>query len=149
MGIAERIGEQIGEAMRRRNAPRLAALRNMRAALLHEMKKDGSASLDDEAATAVLRRLEKQRGESIEAFQGAGRADRAAAEEAERAVIREFLPSLADEDTTLAWVEAAIADTSAQGPGDLGRVMGAVMKAHRGEVDGALARRLAARCLGA
>ena len=73
------------------------------------MKKDGSETLDDAVATAVLRRLAKQREESIEAFEKAGRPDRADAERAEKAVIESFLPSLADEATTRAWVQAAIA----------------------------------------
>lgn len=147
MGIAERVTDQIADAMRRRDAARLTALRNMRAAFLHEMKKDGATTLTDEACVVVLRRLEKQRRESIAAFAGAGRAERAAQEEAELAVLQEFLPKLADEARTRAFVEAAIAETGAGAPGDLGRVMGAVMKAHKGEVDGSLAREIALRLL--
>ena len=71
-----------------------------------------------------------------------------AEERAELAVIDEFLPSLADEATTRSWVEQAIAASGAAKAGDLGRVMGALMKAHKGEVDGNLARRIAAESLG-
>jgi uncharacterized protein len=149
LSIVDRVTEQIPVAMRQRDAARLAALRNMRAALLHEMKKDGASTLSEDACVAVLRRLEKQRRESIAAFRDAGRADRAAAEEAELAVVQEFLPRLADEARTRAWVEEAIAATGARAPGDAGRVMGAVMKAHKGEVDGALAREIAQRLLSA
>jgi uncharacterized protein YqeY len=97
----------------------------------------------------VLRRLAKQREESIEAFAGVGRADRAEAERAEKAVIESFLPRLADEATTRVWVQAAIAETGAASARDLGRVMGALMKAHRDDVDGQLARKLAGELLGA
>ena len=148
MGLAEQVSLQITQAQKERNAPRLAALRNIRAALLNEMKKDGSDTLADAVATVVLRRLAKQREESIEAFDRAGRPERAEAERAERAVIESFLPGLADAATTRAWVEAAIAETGATSARDLGKVMGALMKAHKNEVDGNLARKLAAEMLG-
>ena len=142
-GIFERVNAELTAAMKARDASRTAALRGIRAAFLVETKKDNATTLSDETCLAVLRRLEKQRGESIEAFEQAGRPERAADERAELAVIHEFLPRLADEATTARWVEEAIAATGARAPGDVGRVMGAVMKAHKGEVDGNLARRLA------
>ena len=147
MGLVEQVAEQMKQAQKAKDAGRLAALRNIRAAFLLEMKKDGSETLDDAVATAVLRKLAKQREESIEAFAKAGRADRADAERAEKAVIERFLPSLADEPTTRAWVQAAIADTGARSASDVGRVMGAVMKAHKGDVDGKLAREIAIQLL--
>jgi len=146
-GLVERVAEQMKAAQKAKDAPRLAALRNVRAAFLHEMKKDGSETLDDEVATAVLRRLAKQREESIDAFAKAGRSERAEAERAEKAVIESFLPSLADESTTRRWVQEAIAETGASSARDLGRVMGAVMKSHRADVDGKLVREIAARLL--
>ena len=57
--------------------------------------------------------------------------------------MQSFAPSLADEATTRGWVEAAIAETGASAPKEMDRVMGALMKAHKGEVDGTLARQLA------
>jgi len=149
MGLVEQVSEQMKGAQKSRDAARLAALRNIRAAFLHEMKKDGAQTLDDGVAQGVLRRLAKQREESIEAFEKAGRGDRAAAERAEKAVIDSFLPRLADEPTTRAWVAAAIAETGAAGARDLGKVMGALMKAHKADVDGNLARRVAQELLGA
>src|SRR5439155_22389410 len=113
MGLVERVSEQMKAAQKARDTAQLTALRNIRAALLLEMKKDGSATLDDAIATAVLRRLAKQREESIEAFASAGRSDRADAERAEKAVIETFLPRPADEATTRAWLHAAIAERRA------------------------------------
>lgn len=147
MPLVDDVAAGMKQAMRAKDVPRLAALRMIRAAFLLEMKKDGSETLDDAVCVTVLRRLEKQRRESIEAFEGAGREDRAAAERAELAVVQSFLPSLADEATTRGFVEEAIAESGATGPKDLGRVMGLVMKAHREEVDGALARRIAQELL--
>jgi uncharacterized protein YqeY len=112
------------------------------------MKKDGAESLSDEACLQILRKLEKQRKESIEAFESAGRTEQAADEQGELEVIAGFLPSLADEATTRAWVEAAIASSGASSAKELGKVMGALMKEHKGDVDGNLARTLAAELLG-
>ena len=147
MNLVERVSEQMKAAQKARDAAQLSALRNVRAALLNEMKKDGATTLDDAVATGVLRKLAKQREESIEAFAGTGRTDRADAERAEKAVIESFLPQLADEATTRAWVQAAIAETGAASARELGKVMGAVMKAHRDDVDGALVRRIAGELL--
>lgn len=147
MPLVEQVSAGMKDALKSRDTARLGALRGIRAAFLNEMKKDGSETLSDEVCVGVLRRLEKQRRESIEAFEQAGRDDRAAAERAELAVIQEFLPQLADEATTRAWVRAAVDATGAASPKDVGRVMGAVMKEHKGEVDGSLARRLAQELL--
>ena len=147
MGRVETVTVQLKDAMKAKDAPRLAALRNIRAAFLVEMKKDGSETLDDATAIAVLRRLAKQRQESIEAFTQAGRPERVAEEQAELRVVEEFLPRLADEATTRTWVQEAIAASGASGARELGKVMGALMKARKGDVDGDLARRLAAERL--
>ena len=148
MGLVEAATAQMKDAMKAKDAARLAALRNIRAAFLTEMKKDGSETLEDAVAIGVLRRLAKQRQESIEAFTQANRPERVAEERAELGVIEEFLPRLADEATTRGWVEAAIATSGAKSPKELGKVMGALMKAHKGDVDGDLARKLAAELLG-
>jgi uncharacterized protein YqeY len=148
MSIADDVNEQMKAAMKARQERRLAALRSMRTAFLNEMKKDGSTSIPDEVAEGLLRKLEKQRKESIEAFEQGGRAEMAEAERAELAVIQEFLPRLADEAQTRAWVEAAIAETGASERKDMGRVMGALMKAHKADVDGNLARELVQQLLG-
>ena len=148
MAIVEEVSRQMKEAMRAKEAERLAALRSIRAAFVNEMKKDGSEKLADDVCTVLLRRLEKQRKESIEAFERGGREERAAAERAELGVIQSFLPSLADAETTRAWVGEAIDSSGASQKSDLGRVMGALMKAHKGEVDGALAKGIATELLG-
>jgi len=149
MPIFDDVSSLIKDALRAKDQPRLAALRGIRAAFLNELKKDNSTELSDAQCVPLLRRLEKQRKESIEAFDAGGRPEQADAERAELAVIGEFLPSLADEETTRRWVQECVEETGASAPGDVGRVMGALMKAHKGEVDGTLAKRLAAELLGA
>ena len=75
-------------------------------------------------------------------------AERVEAEREELVVIQSFLPSLADLETTRGWVVEAIASTGASAKGDIGRVMGALMKVHKGEVDGGLAKGIASDLLG-
>jgi len=148
MSIVQEVSVQMKDAMKAKDKVRLAALRGMRSALLNEMKKDNSEDLPDETSVGILRRLEKQRGESIEAFESAGRTEQAETEKGELAVIREFLPQLADEAATRQIVEAAIAGSGATSKKELGKVMGAVMKDHKGEVDGNLVRQVAGELLG-
>ena len=142
MSISDDVTSQIKDAMKAKDATRLATLRSMRTAFLNEMKKDGSESLDDAVCEKLLRRLEKQHKESIEAFTNAGRGELAANEQAELEILQEFLPSLADEAQTREWVVAAIAESGATGPKDIGKVMGVLMKAHKADLDGNLTREI-------
>jgi uncharacterized protein YqeY len=147
MSTVDDVTSQIKDAMKAKDATRLATLRSMRAAFLNEMKRDGSDSVSEEVCETLLRKLEKQRKESIEAFDKGGRPEMAGAERAELDVIQEFLPQLADEAQTRAWVETAVAETGASGSKDMGKVMGALMKAHKADIDGNVARAIAQELL--
>ena len=147
MSIFDAVTDQMKDAMRAKQAVRLGALRGIRAAFLNELKKDGAETLDDEACVVLVRRIEKQRRESIEAFEQAGRDEQVATEREELAVLQSFLPSLADEAQTHSWVQEAIASSGAAEAKDVGRVMGALMKAHKGEIEGGLAKKIAAELL--
>ena len=148
MPIADEVTALIKDAMRAKDERRLSALRSMRTSFLNEMKKDGSDSISDEACEKLLRKLEKQRKESIEAFTKGDRAEMAEAERQEMAVIQEFLPSLADEAQTKVWVAEAIAESGATSAKEMGKVMGVLMKAHKAEIDGNVARSIAQELLG-
>lgn len=147
MGIVDTVSEQMKQAMKDRDAERTSALRNIRAVFLTAMKEDGSTSLDDTRATEALRRLAKQRVDSIEAYKAAAREDLAEAERRELMIIEGFLPRLADAVQTRAWVEEAIAATGATSAKDKGKVMGALMKAHKAELDGKIANQIVAELL--
>ncbi len=140
MAIIDDVTSQIKDAMRAKDADRLRGLRGIRAAFIEEMKKDGAETVSDDTAQAVLRRLAKQRVDSMETYEKAGREDLAAVERSELAVIDSFLPQLADEAQTRAWAEAAIAQVGASGPGDMGKVMGVMMKQHRAVLDGKITK---------
>lgn len=142
MAIIDDVTTQMKAAMRAKEADKLRALRGIRAAFIEEMKKDGRDTLSDDAAVTTLRRLAKQRKDSLDTYAQAGRQDLADVEAAELAVIETFLPQLADEAQTQAWVAEAVAQVGGTSMRDMGKVMGALMKAHRGDIDGGLAKKL-------
>ena len=104
-----------------------------------EARTGGEIADDDAHVTAVLQKMVKQRRESAEMFRKGGAEDRAAAEEAEIAVIEDFLPAqMSDEDIDAA-VAAIIADTGATGMKDMGQVMGEVRSRHGAAIEPAKA----------
>jgi len=147
MSINQQISQQLKEAMRNKDAGRLRALRGIRAAFIAAMKEDGSDDLADDVCLTHLKRLAKQRRESISAYEAAGRTELVDEEKVELTVIEAFLPQLADEATTATWVQEAIESTGASSKADMGRVMGHLMKHHRGDIDGKLANRLVSAAL--
>ena len=148
MSLFERVSTEMKVAMKAREAERLKALRGIRAGFITAMKEDGADSLSDDACLAVLRRLSKQRKDSIEAYTSAARPELAAEEQAELDVIDTFLPALADEAQTRQWVREAVDATGASSMREMGRVMGHVMKNHRDEVDGNLTKKITQELLG-
>jgi uncharacterized protein YqeY len=106
-----------------------ATLRMVSAALLNrdiEARTGGAPADDDALVTEVLQKMVKQRRESAEAYRKGGREDRAAAEEAEIAVIERFLPAQMSDDEARAAIQAIVAETGASSMKDMGRVMGLV-----------------------
>jgi uncharacterized protein YqeY len=148
MSLVDQVSEELKTAMRARDKVRVAGLRGIRAAFIEALKADGSDTLADEDAVTILRRLAKQRRESIDAYTEGGRPELAEDEKAELAVIEAFLPQQADEAQTRAWVDEAIAKTGASGMADMGKVMGVLMGAHRDVLDGKLANQIVRERLG-
>ncbi len=145
--LTERLAAELKTAMLAKDAARTAALRMIRAAFI-ELEKEGKGEVTDERCLDALRRLKKQRDDSIQSYEQAGRPDLAAAERAELAIVDSFLPQLASEADTLGWVRQAIAESGATSAKEFGKVMGVLMKAHKNDVDAALARTLITRELG-
>jgi len=141
VSIADTVNEQMKTAMRAKDKERLAALRFIRAAIIEEQK-TGKGDVTDDMIVALMRRMVKQRVDAAATYRQGEREDLAAKEEGEMKVIAEFLPQLADEATTRNWVDEAIAASGANSMREMGKAMGALMKAHKGEVDGKLARQL-------
>jgi len=120
--FVDRITADIADAMRRRDASSLAPLRMLKAALMNREVEKGRA-LDDAESLQVVATLVKQRRDSIEQFAAGGRQDLADREQAEVVLLQRYLPPAADPQAIADAVEAAIAETGAAGPKDMGRVM--------------------------
>ena len=135
MTLSERLEAAMRDAMRARDEMRTQTLR-MAMAAAHNQKIAKGRDLSDDEVVDVLTKQVKQRRESIAMYRDAGRDDRAAAEESEAAILAEFLPEQLGEPEIEALARAAIADTGAAGPSDLGRVMGALSPQTKGRADG-------------
>jgi len=128
--ILERVQADTREAMKAGERGRVTALRMVADALQKDLKEGG----DDEVA--VLRRERKRRLEAAEAYRDGGSADRADSEETEAREIERYLPAEMSDDDLAALVDEAIAATGASEPGDMGKVMGALMPKVGGRADG-------------
>jgi uncharacterized protein YqeY len=128
MSLKARITEDMKTAMKAKDAPRLAAIRLLLAAV-KQKEVDERHELDDDATVAVIEKLTKQRKDSVTQYAAAGRQDLADAEQFEIAVLAAYLPEKISREEIAAAVAAAVAETGAKGPADMGRLM-AVLK-HR------------------
>ena len=126
MATVEKVEKDLIAAMKAQEALKLSVLRMMKAALKNKQVELGKP-LDDAEGVAVLRTLIKQRRDSVEQFRKGGREDLASKEEAEIKIVESYLPAAASEEEIDAAIAAAIAETGAAGPEDLGKVMKAAM----------------------
>ncbi len=149
MSLSNTITSDIAAAMKAKDAPRLSALRMLKAAIMNKVV-DKGRELDDAEVQQVVASLVKQRRDSIEQFTGAGRTDLADKETAEVAVLSEYLPPAASVEEIEAAVAAAIAEAGATSAKDLGKVMKAVMPKLAGRnADGRVVNDTVRRQLGA
>ena len=130
MTLADRVKQDLTSAMKAGEKDRVGALR----LVLSELQKDAKEGSGDELA--VMRRERKRRQESATAFREGGRPELADAEEAEAKVISAYLPAELSDDELRAIVAAAVAETGAASPKDMGMVMKAAMPKVAGRADG-------------
>lgn len=135
----DEVTEQMKVAMKAKDTARLATIRLIRSAFANAAIDLKVEQLSDDQAIPVLRKMAKMRQDSIRMFEDGGATERANAERTELAIIESWLPTVANEDTTRKWVQEAIETV---GLDNVGKVMGALMKAHKSEVDGSLAQKL-------
>jgi uncharacterized protein YqeY len=137
MSIKEQLKKDLTEAIRGRDEITSGTIRMVLTAITNEEVAGKEARvLSDEEVITVLSREGKKRREAAEAFENAGRADKAALEKSEGEVIAKYLPAQLSEADIAAIIADAIASTGAQGPGDMGKVMGAVKPKIAGKADG-------------
>ena len=147
MSLKEQITEDMKAAMRAKDSERLGTIRLLTAAM-KQKEVDERVELDDAMVIAIVDKLVKQRTDSIEAFTKAERQDLVDKEAAEMAVLQAYLPQRLSADEVATEVKAIVAELGAKGPGDMGKVMGAVKarlagKADMGQVSAAVKAALA------
>ena len=135
MSLQDDLSSAMRAAMLARDEHRVSTLR-MAMAAAHNRQIELGHPLTDAETIEVLDRQVKQRRESIELFRAGGREELATAEEAEIAVLREFLPEPLSSAEVERMARDAIAATGAAGPADMGRVMGALVPQTKGRADG-------------
>lgn len=138
MSLFEQIDKDYVQAYKAKDAVRLSVLRLLKTAVknrLVELRRPGG-TLSDEEMMDVIIKEGKQRQDSIEQYTAAGRSDLADKEAAELVVLQSYLPKPLSEEELTAVIDAAIAETGAASPRDMGKVISAVMAAHKGRVDG-------------
>ena len=137
MSIKETLQADLTEAIRGRNEIVSGTIRMVLTAITNEEVSGKKARvLTDAEIITVLSREAKKRREAAEAFADAGRADKAALEKAEGEVIAKYLPEQMSEDEIKKLIDAAIAQTGASGPADMGKVMGVIKSQVAGKADG-------------
>ena len=147
MALVEEVNRAITDAMKAKDAPRLVALRMLKAAFMNREVERGRA-LDENEARQVVSALVKQRRDSVEQFTKGGRKDLADKETAEIVVLESYLPPALDAAELEKVVDTAIASTGAASAKDMGKVMKAVMADLAGKtVDGKVVNELVRRKL--
>ena len=146
MSLRDRIQTDITAAMRGRDVLRRDVLR-MASNAAYNLEKRNQRPLTDDEYLGVLTREVKTRRESVEAFRAAGREDLATKEEAEIAILAEYLPQALTEAEIAALVDEAVAATGADSARDMGKVMGWLSPKIRGRADGKVVSGMVATAL--
>lgn len=143
MSLKEKLTADMKEAMKAREEgrQRLGVIRLVRGAI-RQQEIDGQRELDDEAVLSVISKEVKQRWDAIEEFQKGGRDDLVRQNEAEIAILMEYLPQQMTEDEVRSAVQEAIAATGASTPKDMGKVMKELMLKVKGRADGKLVNQI-------
>ena len=134
MSLKQRLTDDMKAAMKGGDKDRLGVIRLVNAAI-KQREVDERVELDDAQVLAVMEKMVKQRKDSVSQYEAAAREDLAAIERAEIAVIEQYLPEKMGEDAIRAAIAAAIAETGASGPADMGKLMGVLKPKLAGQAD--------------
>ena len=134
MSMKKQINDAMKDAMRAKDKARLGAIRLMQAEF-KRIEVDERIEIDDARVLAVLDKMVKQRRDSINQYEAAGRQELADVENAEIAVIQDFLPAALSDEEISAMVQAAIEQTGASSMSDMGKVMGIIKPQIQGRAD--------------
>ena len=150
MTILDTIKQDMVTAMKEKQSERLQVLRSLKTRLTEKeisLREGGKRELTNEECIEVLMKAAKQRKESITQFREGGREDLARIEEAELAIIEEYLPKMMTEEDIEAAVAEVLSETGASGMGDMGRVMGVMTGRYKGKADAGLISQIVKRKL--
>ena len=134
MSLKAHITEDMKTAMRAKDTARLGTIRLLQAAM-KQKEVDERVELDDTAVIAIVDKLIKQRKDSVAAYESANRQDLADIERNEMKVLEVYLPQRLSAEEITAAVQAIVTQVGATGPGDMGKVMGAVKTQLAGKAD--------------
>src|SRR5574344_2168620 len=142
--LHKQIKDQIKEAMINKDQLKLTVLRNITATFMNEMvsKKIAGDEISDEDAVTIIRRLVKQRKDSIEQFTKGNRTDLAKNEEDEMKILETFLPKLMEKEEVENFIKAKITEAGTIDKTKAGQFMGSIMKELKGKADGMLVKKV-------
>ncbi|MEK4222964.1 GatB/YqeY domain-containing protein [Bacillus sp. FSL W8-0116] len=142
MSLLERLNHDMKQAMKNREKEKLSVIRMLKAALQNEAIKLGKSELAEDEELTVLSREVKQRKDSLQEFQNAGREDLVEKIQTELTYVSEYMPKPLTEDELEQIVTETIAEVNASSKADFGKVMSAIMPKVKGKADGSLVNKL-------
>jgi len=147
MGLKDQLKDTLKNAMKARDEITVSTIRMLNSSIKYkEIEK--KAELTDEDVLGVLSTAAKQRREAVEQYEKGGRTELAEKEKAELAVIEGFMPKQLSEDEINKLVQESVAESGAEGPKDMGKVMKVLMPKVKGRADGKLVNELVKAALG-
>lgn len=142
MSLLERLNNDMKQAMKNKEKDRLTTIRMIKASLQNEAIKVGKQELSEEEELTVLSREVKQRKDSLQEFEKAGREDLVEKIQTELKHVEIYMPQQLSEEEVAGIVKDAIAETGAASKADMGRVMAVIMPKVKGKADGSLVNKL-------
>ncbi|ANB59838.1 GatB/YqeY domain-containing protein [Anoxybacteroides amylolyticum] len=141
MGLLERLNDDMKQAMKNKEKEKLSVIRMVKAALQNEAIKLGKTLSEDEELTVLAREL-KQRKDSLQEFENAGRSDLVDKTKEEIHILQLYMPKQLSEEELAEIIQQTIAEVGASSKADMGKVMGAIMPKVKGKADGSLVNKL-------
>jgi uncharacterized protein len=142
LSLLERLNNDMKQAMKNKEKDRLTTIRMIKASLQNEAIKFGKQELSEEEELTVLSREVKQRKDSLQEFEKAGREDLVEKIQTELKHVDIYMPQQLSEEEVAAIVKESIAETGAASKADMGRVMAVIMPKVKGKADGSLVNKL-------
>lgn len=142
MSLLDRLNDDMKQAMKNKEKEKLSVLRMLKAALQNEAIKLGKNPLSEDEELTVLSRELKQRKDSLQEFENAGRSDLVEKTKTEIEIVQLYMPQPLTEDELRELIQQTIKEVGASTKADMGKVMGAIMPKVKGKADGSLVNQL-------